>query len=104
MFCEFYKFYLVKIDPHDVFFIIRYPPPPAASASAMSPYGQPPQKPHHSMAPATPSAQQITNQMNAMNIDGYGKFRFRGSLSVYNVLLVIKSSVYSDLFSFHWFI
>ncbi|KAG7330144.1 hypothetical protein KOW79_006366 [Hemibagrus wyckioides] len=51
----------------------KYPPPPAASASAMSPYGQPPQKPHHSMAPATPSAQQVTNQMNAMNIDGYAQ-------------------------------
>ncbi|KAK3546476.1 hypothetical protein QTP70_026325 [Hemibagrus guttatus] len=51
----------------------KYPPPPAASASAMSPYGQPPQKPHHSMALAAPSAQQITNQMNAMNIDGYAQ-------------------------------
>ncbi|XP_027025074.1 protein transport protein Sec24D isoform X1 [Tachysurus fulvidraco] len=51
----------------------KLPPPPAASASAMSPYGQPPQRPYHTMAPAAPSAQQITNQMNAMSIDGYAQ-------------------------------
>lgn len=41
----------------------------------MSPYGQPPQRQYHSMAPATPPTQQIANQMSAMNIDGYGKYK-----------------------------
>ncbi|XP_010888553.3 protein transport protein Sec24D [Esox lucius] len=47
----------------------RYAAPPAAAAS---PYGQPPQSPYHSMSPqAPPQAQQVTNQMGAMNL-GYG--------------------------------
>ncbi|KAK1797032.1 hypothetical protein P4O66_008420 [Electrophorus voltai] len=49
----------------------KYPPLPADSAPAMSPYGQPPQRPYHSMPQATPPTQQITNQMSAMNIGGY---------------------------------
>lgn len=62
------------------FFIIRFPPPPpGVSASAMSPYGQSPQRQYHSMAPTTPPTQQITNQMSAMNIDGYGNYKFNSS-------------------------
>nr|XP_046236643.1 protein transport protein Sec24D [Scatophagus argus] len=46
----------------------RYPAPPAASAA----YGQPPQSPYNSMAsPAVPPAQQLTNQMSAMNLGNY---------------------------------
>ncbi|XP_053272265.1 protein transport protein Sec24D [Pleuronectes platessa] len=46
----------------------RYPAPPAVSA----PYGQPPQAPYNSMAsPAPPAAQQLTNQMSAMNMGSY---------------------------------
>uniref|UniRef100_A0A672N5W6 SEC24 homolog D, COPII coat complex component n=1 Tax=Sinocyclocheilus grahami TaxID=75366 RepID=A0A672N5W6_SINGR len=48
-------------------------PPPVASAPSMSPYGQPPQSAFHSMAQAPPPTQQLTNQMSAMNIGGYGK-------------------------------
>ncbi|KAF7706425.1 hypothetical protein HF521_019679 [Silurus meridionalis] len=52
----------------------KYPQPPqAVSAPAMSPYGQPPQRPYHSMSPATHPAKQITNQMSAMNLDGYAQ-------------------------------
>ncbi|KAF7656452.1 hypothetical protein LDENG_00040960 [Lucifuga dentata] len=46
----------------------RYPAPPAASAA----YGQPPQPPYNSMASqAPPSAQHLTNQMNAMNLGNH---------------------------------
>ncbi|XP_071751437.1 protein transport protein Sec24D [Centroberyx gerrardi] len=46
----------------------RYPAPPAASAA----YGQPPQAPYHNMASqAPPPAQQLTNQMSAMNLGNY---------------------------------
>ncbi|KAJ8008271.1 hypothetical protein DPEC_G00103070 [Dallia pectoralis] len=50
-----------------------HPPRYAASSSATaSPYGQPPQSPYHGMGPqAPPQAQQVTNQMGAMNL-GYG--------------------------------
>ncbi|XP_052417656.1 protein transport protein Sec24D [Carassius gibelio] len=48
-------------------------PPPVASAPSMSPYGQPPQSAFHSMAQAPPPTQQLTNQMSAMNIGGYGQ-------------------------------
>ncbi|XP_051580009.1 protein transport protein Sec24D-like isoform X1 [Myxocyprinus asiaticus] len=50
-----------------------YPPPPVASAPSMSPYGQPPQSAYNSMAQAPPPTQQLTNQMSAMNIAGYGQ-------------------------------
>ncbi|KAK2899740.1 protein transport protein Sec24D isoform X1 [Channa argus] len=47
----------------------RYPAPAAASAS----YGGPPQSPYNSMAsPGPPPAQQLTNQMSAMNLGNYG--------------------------------
>uniref|UniRef100_A0A672MK62 Protein transport protein Sec24D-like n=1 Tax=Sinocyclocheilus grahami TaxID=75366 RepID=A0A672MK62_SINGR len=49
-------------------------PAPVASAHSMSAYGQPPQSALHSMAQALPPTQQLTNQMNAMNIGGYGAF------------------------------
>ncbi|KAG7496243.1 transport protein Sec24D [Solea senegalensis] len=46
----------------------RYPAPPTASAA----YGQPPQSSYKSMAsPGPPAAQQLTNQMNAMNLGSY---------------------------------
>ncbi|XP_068163753.1 protein transport protein Sec24D [Antennarius striatus] len=46
----------------------RYPPAPAAPAA----YGQPPQSPYNSVAsPAPPPQQQLTNQMNAMNLGSY---------------------------------
>ncbi|CAN9509537.1 unnamed protein product [Ophioblennius macclurei] len=46
----------------------RYPAPPAASA----PYGQPPPAPYSSMpSPGPPPAQQLTNQMSAMNLGNY---------------------------------
>ncbi|XP_045919744.1 protein transport protein Sec24D [Micropterus dolomieu] len=46
----------------------RYPAPPAASAA----YGQPPQSPYNNMASAAPPpAQQLTNQMSAMNLGNY---------------------------------
>ncbi|XP_070710990.1 protein transport protein Sec24D [Pempheris klunzingeri] len=46
----------------------RYPAPPAASGA----YGQPPQSHYNSMAPAAPPpAQQLTNQMSAMNLGNY---------------------------------
>ncbi|XP_016346154.1 protein transport protein Sec24D isoform X2 [Sinocyclocheilus anshuiensis] len=48
-------------------------PPPVASAPSMSAYGQPPQSAFHSMAQALPPTQQLTNQMSAMNIGGYGQ-------------------------------
>ncbi|XP_017569438.1 protein transport protein Sec24D [Pygocentrus nattereri] len=49
-------------------------PPPAVSAPAMPPYGQPLQRPaYQSMAQATPPTQQMTNQMSAMSIGGYGQ-------------------------------
>ncbi|TSL34588.1 Protein transport protein Sec24D [Bagarius yarrelli] len=50
----------------------KYHSPPAVSASAMSSYGMP-QRPYHSMGPDMPPTKQITNQMNAMNIDGYAQ-------------------------------
>ncbi|XP_051995784.1 protein transport protein Sec24D isoform X2 [Xyrauchen texanus] len=50
-----------------------YPHPPVASAPSMSPYGQPPQSVYNSMAQAPPPTQQLTNQMSAMNIAGYGQ-------------------------------
>ncbi|XP_072543878.1 protein transport protein Sec24D isoform X2 [Salminus brasiliensis] len=44
------------------------------SAPGMSPYGQPPQRPTYpSMAQATPPTQQMTSQMSAMSIGGYGQ-------------------------------
>ncbi|KAL0970316.1 hypothetical protein UPYG_G00240350 [Umbra pygmaea] len=47
----------------------RYPAPPSATAGS---YGQPSQSPYHSTSPqAQPPAQQLTNQMGAMNL-GYG--------------------------------
>ncbi|KAG7243338.1 hypothetical protein INR49_011794 [Caranx melampygus] len=47
----------------------RYPAPPAVSSA----YGQPPQSPYNSMAsPGPPTGQQLTNQMSAMNLGGYG--------------------------------
>ncbi|KAM3857722.1 protein transport protein Sec24D [Diretmus argenteus] len=47
----------------------RYPAPPGVSAA----YGQPSQPPYHSMASqAPPPAQQMTNQMSAMNLGNYG--------------------------------
>ncbi|XP_040887320.1 protein transport protein Sec24D [Toxotes jaculatrix] len=46
----------------------RYPAPPAVSAA----YGQLPQSPYNSMpSPGPPAAQQLTNQMNAMNLGSY---------------------------------
>ncbi|XP_030017999.1 protein transport protein Sec24D isoform X2 [Sphaeramia orbicularis] len=46
----------------------RYAAPPAASAA----YGQPPQSSYNSMIPqAPPTAQQVTNQMSAMNLGNY---------------------------------
>ncbi|XP_051284770.1 protein transport protein Sec24D isoform X2 [Dicentrarchus labrax] len=46
----------------------RYPAPPAASAA----YGQPLQAPYNSMGSAAPPpAQQLTNQMGAMNLGNY---------------------------------
>ncbi|XP_042367745.1 protein transport protein Sec24D [Plectropomus leopardus] len=46
----------------------RYPAPPAVSA----PYGQPPQSAYNNMASAAPPpAQQLTNQMGAMNLGNY---------------------------------
>lgn len=54
-----------------VLIFLRYPAPPAASAA----YGQPLQSPYNSMASAAPPpAQQLTNQMSAMNLGNYGKF------------------------------
>lgn len=48
--------------------------PPAVSTT----YGQPPQSPYNSMAPPghQPQAQQLTNQMSAMNLGNYGKFAY----------------------------
>lgn len=48
-------------------------PPPVSSSPSMSPYGQPPPTAFHSMAQAPPPTQQLTNQMSAMNIAGYGQ-------------------------------
>ncbi|KAG7458885.1 hypothetical protein MATL_G00225400 [Megalops atlanticus] len=51
----------------------RFPPP--ASTPSVSPYGQPPPAMYPSPAsqtPAPPPAQQLTNQMSAMQISGYG--------------------------------
>ncbi|XP_028999109.1 protein transport protein Sec24D [Betta splendens] len=48
----------------------RYPVPPVVSST----YGQPPQPPYNSMAsPGPPPAQQLTNQMSAMNLGNYGQ-------------------------------
>lgn len=59
-------------------FTVRFLLPPAVSAPAMSPYGQPPPRPAYpTMAPPTPPTQQITNQMSAMSIGGYGKFSWQ---------------------------
>ncbi len=73
-----YWFNVMKQYWNCIFFIIRFfaPisfPPPVASAPSMSPYGQPPQSAFHRMAQAPPPTQQLTNQMSAMNIGGYGK-------------------------------
>uniref|UniRef100_A0A8D3ACW6 SEC24 homolog D, COPII coat complex component n=1 Tax=Scophthalmus maximus TaxID=52904 RepID=A0A8D3ACW6_SCOMX len=50
----------------------QYPAPPAVGAA----YGQPPHSLYNSMAsPGPPAAQQLTNQMSAMNLGGYGNHR-----------------------------
>uniref|UniRef100_A0A8B9KJ51 SEC24 homolog D, COPII coat complex component n=1 Tax=Astyanax mexicanus TaxID=7994 RepID=A0A8B9KJ51_ASTMX len=52
----------------------KFPSPPAVSAPAMTAYGQPPQRPAYpSMTQAAPPMQQMTNQMGAMSIGGYGQ-------------------------------
>ncbi|KAJ8382885.1 hypothetical protein SKAU_G00036630 [Synaphobranchus kaupii] len=57
-------------------------PPPAVSGPPVTPYGQPPQSPYHSPAsPAPPPAQQISNQMSAMQISGYGPGPMQGPQS-----------------------
>ncbi|XP_073691720.1 protein transport protein Sec24D isoform X4 [Garra rufa] len=56
-------------------------PPPVASAPSMSPYGQPPQGAFHSMAQVPPPTQQLSNQMSAMNIGGYGQRPMQGPQS-----------------------
>ncbi|XP_073691718.1 protein transport protein Sec24D isoform X2 [Garra rufa] len=61
--------------PHSSF------PPPVASAPSMSPYGQPPQGAFHSMAQVPPPTQQLSNQMSAMNIGGYGQRPMQGPQS-----------------------
>ncbi|XP_070785758.1 protein transport protein Sec24D isoform X3 [Enoplosus armatus] len=53
----------------------RYPAPPAASAA----YGQSLQSPYNSMASAAPPpAQQLTNQMSAMNLGNYAPGPMQG--------------------------
>ncbi|XP_066536541.1 protein transport protein Sec24D [Hoplias malabaricus] len=60
----------------------KFPPSPAVSASAISPYGQPPQRPtYHSMAQVTPPTQQLTNQMSSMSIGGYGQSQMQSPQS-----------------------
>uniref|UniRef100_A0A8D3DP57 SEC24 homolog D, COPII coat complex component n=1 Tax=Scophthalmus maximus TaxID=52904 RepID=A0A8D3DP57_SCOMX len=63
--------------------LLRYPAPPAVGAA----YGQPPHSLYNSMAsPGPPAAQQLTNQMSAMNLGGYGKLckqQNKASITVY---------------------
>lgn len=63
------------MKPHciliSVLIFLRYPGPPAAQSA---PYGQPPQSPYSMASQAPPPAQQLTNQMTAMNLGNYGQF------------------------------
>ncbi|KAG7461887.1 hypothetical protein MATL_G00195950 [Megalops atlanticus] len=57
-------------------------PPPAVSAPPMSSYGQPPQSPYHSPpSPASAPAEQLTTQLGAMQISGYGPGPMQSSQS-----------------------
>lgn len=51
---------------------LSYPVPPVVSST----FGQPLQPPYNNMASPgpPPPAQQLTNQMSAMNLGNYGKF------------------------------
>ncbi|KAM9426624.1 protein transport protein Sec24D isoform 2-T2 [Pholidichthys leucotaenia] len=54
----------------------RHPAPPTAAA----PYGQPPQSVYNSVAsPGPPPAQQLTNQMSAMNLGSYAQGSMQSS-------------------------
>nr|XP_006630063.1 PREDICTED: protein transport protein Sec24D [Lepisosteus oculatus] len=56
----------------------RFPPSPAVSAPSLSPYGQHPQAPYQN-SPIPAPTQQLTSQMNSMQISGYGHGPMQGS-------------------------
>ncbi|XP_066576734.1 protein transport protein Sec24D [Amia ocellicauda] len=49
----------------------RFPPPVVSAPSSSSPFGQPPQPPYQNPGAAAPTSQ-LTHQMSAMQIGGYG--------------------------------